>query len=136
LARTALLAFTLCGLAKNSARCFGARCAATCHGFLFRNLAVVALKERSELFFHHLAGDFFAITRGKAAQLERTIGHAHQTGDRPAKMFHHAADFTVLAFAQGHRHPGVGIFLNINLGMDRSVVHTINGDTFFKLFKL
>ena len=50
-------------------------------------------------------------------------------------MFHHAADFTVFAFAKGYGHPGVAVFLNVNFGLNRPVIDPINRDTVFKLFE-
>ncbi len=51
-------------------------------------------------------------------------------------MFHHTADFTVFTFAKGDGHPCIAVFLNVNLGLDRPVIDTVNRNTVFKLFKL
>ncbi len=94
-------------------------------------LAAIAVKKAGQLFFHDLAGDFVNFARGHLAQMERPIGQAHQARYRPAQMFHHPADFAVLAFAQCDGHPGIGAFLNINFRLDRPVIDTVNRNAVF-----
>ena len=74
------------------------------------------------------AGTSSTIAALQLAELERAEGDADQAHHRQVEMGQHAAHLAVLALGQRDVEPGVGALLAVEAGLDRAVVHALDGD--------